>query len=157
VEDSSPCIAAPKNRRHERYRLAAWATLTTILSRGLSVCLIVLGVHLAAGYLGATRFGVWATFASMTAMLSLLDLGVGNALVNRVAHAIANDDPNVVTRTITGGSGLLAVLGLMMALALLIPSLLLPWGALLKIGDPIWNQHPQLWASSHFSWSAESV
>lgn len=97
--------------------------------------LLVLGVHLTTSYLGATRFGIWATFASMTAMLSLLDLGVGNALVNRVAHASATDDPTEVARIITGGAGLLAFMGCASAIVLGALALVLPWDSLLKLGD----------------------
>lgn len=126
----------PEGRARERYRLAVLATLANVASRSLSMLLIVLGVSLTTNYLGMTRFGVWATFASMTAMLSLLDLGIGNALVNRVAHAAADGDPNAVRRIATGGAGLLAAIGMATAVGLLVPALLLPWGELLKLVDP---------------------
>jgi O-antigen/teichoic acid export membrane protein len=98
--------------------------------------LLILGVRLTVGYLGSTRFGVWATFASMTAMLSLLDLGIGNALVNRVAHAVADDDPKALSQIVTGGAGLLLAIGAVSAAGLLVPALLLPWDHLLKLADP---------------------
>ena len=82
-------MSTPDGRARVRVRMAFWATLTSVAYRGLAMLLLVLGVRLTTAYLGTTRFGVWATFASMTAMLSLLDLGVGNALVNRIAHAVA--------------------------------------------------------------------
>jgi O-antigen/teichoic acid export membrane protein len=130
-------ITTPEGRARERYRLAIWATLTSIVSRGLAMLLLILGVRLTIGYLGTTRFGVWATFASMTAMLSLLDLGIGNALINRVAHASAGNDPNAVRRVVTGGVGLLAVIGLLTATVLVVTALSLPWGDLLKLVDPV--------------------
>ena len=126
----------PEGRARERYRLALWATLTSVASRGLAMLLLILGVRLTISYLGTTRFGVWATFASMTAMLSLLDLGVGNALVNRVAHAAADSDPNAVRRIVTGGAALLAAIGVLTSAALLVPAIWLPWGDLLKLVDP---------------------
>ncbi len=127
----------PEGRARERYRLAVWATITNVASRGASMVLIILGVRLTTGYLGTTRFGLWATFASMTAMLSLLDLGVGNALVNRVAHAVAGDDPSAVRRIITGGACLLAAICAVAIAGLLLPALIIPWGELLKLSDPI--------------------
>lgn len=125
--------STPVGRTRERYRLAILATITSILSRGLGVLLLVLNVYLTIGYLGKTRFGVWATFASMVGMLSLLDLGVGNALVNRVAHAVAADDLIALRRTVTGGAYLLAVLGAAAVVILMLLSLFLPWGDLLKL------------------------
>lgn len=127
--------ATPEGRARERYRLAVWGTFTNVASRGLAMLLLVLGVRLTTGYLGTTRFGVWATFASMTAMLSLLDLGVGNALVNRVAHAVADGDERATKRIVTAGAGLLAAIGVTSAAGLLVPALMLPWGDLLKLTD----------------------
>jgi len=124
-----------KDHARDRFRLARWATLTSFASRGLAMLLLVLGVRLTAEYLGTTRFGVWATFASMAAMLSLLDLGVGNALVNRIAYAIAREDAAAVRRVATGGVGLLALIGLAASSVLLVLAVLLPWGALMQIGD----------------------
>jgi O-antigen/teichoic acid export membrane protein len=124
-----------QGRARERYRLAAWAALTNVASRGLSMLLVILGVRLTTNYLGTTRFGVWATVASMTAMLSLLDLGVGNALINRVAHAVASDDPAAMRRIVTGGAGVLAMIGLAVMAILLPLALLLPWQELLKLPD----------------------
>ena len=126
---------APTNHARERFRLARWATLTNFASRGLAMLLVVLGVRLTAEYLGATRFGVWATFASMAAMLSLLDLGVGNALVNRIAYAIARDDEKAVRQIATGGGALLALIGVAASGMLVVLALLLPWGLLMKLGD----------------------
>jgi len=128
--------STPEGRARERYRLAAWAAITSLASRGLSMVLLVLGVRLTVGYLGTTRFGVWATFASLTAMLSLLDLGVGNALVNRVAHAAALDDQVALRRIVSGGMGLLAIIGLAVGALLVVPAALLPWDRLLKLADP---------------------
>lgn len=124
-----------EGRGKERYQLAAWATLTSIASRGLSMLLMVLGVSLTVSYLGTTRFGIWATLASMTAMLSLLDLGIGNALVNRVAQAAADNNQYALQRIVSGGAGWLAVVGLAATSVLLLPALWLPWGKLLKLTD----------------------
>lgn len=125
-----------EQRALERYRRAAWGTVSSVASRGLSMLLLVLGVRLTVSYLGTERFGLWATFASMTAMLTLLDLGIGNALVNRVAHAAAQDDSTALRRIVTGGSGLLALIGVASASGLLVLALLIPWGSLLKLTDP---------------------
>jgi O-antigen/teichoic acid export membrane protein len=128
-------LGTPESHARQRFRLARWATLTNFGSRGLAMLLMVLGVRLTTEYLGTTRFGVWATFASMAAMLSLLDLGVGNALVNRIAYAIAREDEAAVRRIATGGAGLLVLIGIAASGALLGLALLLPWGPLMKISD----------------------
>ena len=45
-------------RTAERYRLAAWATLANVGSRGAAMAVMVLSVSLTIPYLGAPRFGV---------------------------------------------------------------------------------------------------
>lgn len=124
-------------RASERYRRAAWAAVSNVGSRGLSMLLVVLAVHLTVPYLGPERFGVWATFASMAAMLSLLDLGVGNALVNRIAQAAAKSDAPGMRRTVTGGAGILAVIGVAAGAALLLVASVIPWGRAFKLTDAV--------------------
>lgn len=96
---------------------------------------MVLTVHWATPYLGAERFGIWATFGSLAAMLSFLDLGVGNALINRVAQAAANDDPSVLRSVVTGGTGWLALIGLVTAAVLAVAAVTIPWGTLFKLSN----------------------
>ena len=132
----APLVATPEARARERYRLALWATLTSVGSRGFGMLLLLLGVRLTVGYLGSARFGIWATFASMVAMLSLLDLGVGNALVNRVALAAADNRPDEQRRVISGGAMLLVLLGFASAAVLAALAAVLPWEHFFKLSDP---------------------
>ena len=81
-----------------------------LASPGLA--LILFSVRWAATALGSERLGVWATFSSFAVMLSFLDLGVGNALVNRVAHASASQDSQQLSIVIMGGIFWLATIGL---------------------------------------------
>lgn len=134
-------------RHAERYRRAAWAVLSNVGSRAVSMLLVVMSVHLTVPYLGTTRFGVWATFASMAAMLSLLDLGIGNALVNRVAQAAARGEAQVLQRAVSGGSGLLAAIGVVMAGFLLAGAQTVPWGRVFKLTDPAMLKEARLAAS----------
>ena len=124
-----------EGRDAERYRRAGWAMLSNVGSRAISMLLVVLSVHLTVPYLGTTRFGVWATFASMAAMLSLLDLGIGNALVNRVAQAAVHVDARDLQRTVSGGSGLLAAMGVAAAAVLLVAAQVVPWARVFKLTD----------------------
>jgi O-antigen/teichoic acid export membrane protein len=124
-----------EGRNAERYRRAAWASLSNAGSRIVSMLLVVMSVHLTVPYLGTTRFGVWATFASMAAMLSLLDLGIGNALVNRVAQAAAHGERHELQRVVSGGSGLLAITGFFAAALLSIGAYAVPWERVFKLTD----------------------
>lgn len=125
-----------QGRSDERYRLALLSMFANVLSRGISMVVMVLSVRLTVPYLGVERFGVWMTIASFVGMLVFLDLGIGNALTNHVAKAAAKGKQATLTRTISGGLGLLFLLGALAGLLLSILALNLPWANIIKVTDP---------------------
>jgi O-antigen/teichoic acid export membrane protein len=124
-----------KGRAAERYRLAALGAVSTAVCRLAGVMLIVLSVRWTAQTLGRERFGIWATFSSLAVMLSFLDLGVGNALVNRVAHATAKQDTPQVSIVIMGGISWLAAIGLAATVLLAAAGAWIPWAALFRLSS----------------------
>ena len=127
---------SPHARSAERYRLAAWGASATVAARLAGLALIVMTVRWTAPALGPERFGVWATFASLAIMLSFLDLGVGNALINRVAHAIVRARPQELVQIVTGGFIWLILIGCLMTLLLTLVAAVVPWTSLLKLSEP---------------------
>jgi O-antigen/teichoic acid export membrane protein len=125
-----------QGRSAERYRMAAWSVVASVLSKGMSLTVIVMSVSLTLPYLGAERFGVWMTISSFVALLAFMDLGVGNALTNRVAQSAARNEPLELQRTITGGVGFLLLIGTGMAFFLYLIATWLPWSALIKASSP---------------------
>lgn len=87
-------------------------------------------------YLGSERFGAWMTIASLAAMLSFLDLGIGNALTNRVAQATNTGESQSLTRVITGGLSTLLILCLLLAVGLTLIAMALPLATIMKIRTP---------------------
>ncbi len=124
-----------QGRTDERYRVAALSILANVLSRVFAISLTILGVSLTLPYLGAERFGIWMTVASFAAILTFLDLGVGNALTNHVAHRAALGDGSLLRRTISGGLGFLAVIGLGIGVVLWFLAAYLPWEKIIKVTD----------------------
>lgn len=123
-------------RAAERYRLAAWAILANIASKGAAMAVMVLSVSLTLPYLGAQRFGIWMTVASLAGMLSFLGLGVGNALTNHVARRAAQGEPALLRQAISGGLGFLLIIGMAVGTALWLLATWLPWQILIKVNDP---------------------
>lgn len=122
-------------RAAERYRLAALGTVSTAVSRLAGFAFIALSVHWTAPVLGRERFGIWATFSSLAAMLSFLDLGIGNALVNRVAHATAQQDVRQLSIVVTAGIGWLAVIGIGVTILLAAAGAWIPWSSLFRLSS----------------------
>ena len=127
--------SSAKGRSDERYRVAVLSTLSNILSKGVGILVMALSVALTLPYLGAERFGVWMTIASFTGMLAFLDLGVGNALTNKVAEIATKNNKVLLSATISGGLGCLFILSCVISIGLVELVKILPWEILIKIND----------------------
>jgi O-antigen/teichoic acid export membrane protein len=125
-----------EGRAAERYRLAALGAISTAVSRLTGAALIVLSLRWTAPVLGRERFGIWATFSSLTVMLSFLDLGVGNALVNRVSHATAKQDARQLSLVVMGGISWLTAIGFAVTVLLAAAGAWIPWGGFFHLSSP---------------------
>lgn len=128
--------ASEKGRAAERYRLALWAVIANVFSKSVSMLVMVLSVSLTLPYLGTERFGVWMTIASFVGMLVFLDLGVGNALTNRIAQVATSDQKPALRRAISGGLGLLFFVSVAATLVLCTLAAYVPWSILIKGTNP---------------------
>jgi O-antigen/teichoic acid export membrane protein len=86
-------------------RIAA-AVSSGAAARGLSSLVTLVSLPLAVRYLGAERFGVWATVASTVVFLNLLDLGIAGTLTNHIAHSYAVGDRRHAARYVTNALAL---------------------------------------------------
>ena len=128
-------ITSEQGREDERYRRAAVSIAANIFSRAAAMGVMVMTVSLTIPYLGSERFGIWMTIASLSALLSFLDLGVGNAMTNKVAHAAANSNSSALKALITGGLGFLLLVGCVVGIALTGLTMVLPWESIIKVQD----------------------
>lgn len=124
-----------KGRANERYRLALFALGASLLSRATSMVTMIFTVSLTIPYLGVERFGVWMTISSLAGVLTFFDLGVGNALTNKVTEAASKKDPELLMKTVSGGLGLLLLMSGAMMLLLNAASFALPWDNLIKVNE----------------------
>ena len=63
----------------------------------ISLLTLPLGVR----YLGAERYGVWATITTTAVWINLLDLGIANTLTNEISRAFALGDKETARRYFT--------------------------------------------------------
>jgi O-antigen/teichoic acid export membrane protein len=66
-------------------------------------------VPLTLSYLGTERYGMWMTISSLIAVLSFADLGMGNGLLNAVAHAHGRGDVRAIRSYVSSGFAILSV------------------------------------------------
>ena len=76
---------------------------------------MLIAVPLALHYLGKERFGIFTAVVAITAMVGFADLGLGNGLINAIAHAKGRGDLVIARRTIS--TALVALSGLSIAQA----------------------------------------
>ncbi len=60
--------------------------------------LTLMSLPLAVRYLGAERYGVWATITTTAVWINLLDLGIANTLTNDISRAYAHGDRQTAAR-----------------------------------------------------------
>jgi O-antigen/teichoic acid export membrane protein len=135
-------VSTEAGRGQERYRLALWSFMANIISKIMALAVMLLSIRWTLPYLGAERFGVWMTVASFTTMLVVLDLGIGNALINHSAHAAAEDNPEKLKKTISGSLGFLFIISVAMGLVLSLLAAILPIEQLIKVKDA--NIQPEI-------------
>lgn len=129
-------VNTEQGRTDERYRLAIWATLANTLSTGLAMVALLITVPMTLPYLGEERFGVWMTVSSIAALLSFLDFGIGNGLINRVAQANASSDKKDLAFVVTHGLVLLSILGVLVGIVFFPLIKYLPWETIIKVKNP---------------------
>ncbi|EES0028288.1 O157 family O-antigen flippase, partial [Escherichia coli] len=106
--------------------------ISSLISKILSLLSLILTVSLTLPYLGQERFGVWMTITSLGAALTFLDLGIGNALTNRIAHSFACGKNLKMSRQISGGLTLLAGLSFVITAICYITSGMIDWQLVIK-------------------------
>jgi len=84
-----------------RYRRIVSAVVSGGAARVLSSLLTLISLPLAVRYLGAERYGVWATVVSVAVWVNLLDLGIAYSLTNVISQAYARQDRPAAGRGFT--------------------------------------------------------
>ena len=96
VDDSTPI-----GRSRGRFRRIGLTTATSIAARGIGFATSLITVPLTLHYLGAERYGLWATLSSIIALASFADFGLGNGLLNALASAHGHDDREAGAREVS--------------------------------------------------------
>jgi len=92
-----------EGRSNERFRRASLSAATSAGAKGIALFTTAVSVPLTLGYLGSERFGVWMTLSALIALLGFTDLGIGNSLLNSVAHAAGRDDRLQIRASVSSG------------------------------------------------------
>jgi len=93
--------STPIGRSRERFRRIGLTTATAMAARGIGFATSLITVPLTLHYLGAERYGLWATLSSVIALASFADFGLGNGLLNALSGAHGRDDRDEAAREVS--------------------------------------------------------
>ena len=98
------------NSDNTRTKLAIKNIIGSLFVKGGSILISLLIVPLTINYVSTEKYGIWLTLSSIIAWFSFFDIGLGNGLKNKLAHAIANEDHNLAKIYISTTYAILAIL-----------------------------------------------
>src|SRR5438132_210743 len=80
--------ARTKGRNRRAIINSAGSAIHKFLAGAVTIITVPLTLH----YLGLERYGVWVTMSSVIAIMSFVDLGIGNGILSAVSDANGKDD-----------------------------------------------------------------
>lgn len=130
-------VATPADARSRtRYRRVLLSAVSNFFTKTINMTVMLISVPLLVDYLGAERFGMWATVSSLILVLGTADLGIGNGLINHLAASHGRDDTAAVRRQISTGLFVLLGLGMLVALGGMLLGPLVPWARIFNVSSP---------------------
>ena len=122
-------------REAERYRRALLTIIANFTHKAITLFVMFATVNITLTFLGDERFGAFMTIMGLAMMLSFLDMGVGNAITNRVAEVAAKKNSELLSEVIKGGLGTLVIISLLAFFVLWVSVGWLPWEKIIKVSD----------------------
>jgi O-antigen/teichoic acid export membrane protein len=111
----------------------AMTGLSSVASRGIVGITSLITIPLMLRHLGAERFGLWMSIASLQAILSIADFGLGNSLLNAVSVAFGKGDEGLIWRSIRTALRMQCLLSAAIAAAFLAAYPFVDWPKLFNI------------------------
>lgn len=97
------------------------------LSKAATLLIALILTPVLINYLGDERYGLWMTISGIVAVAPIGDLGVGGAIVIRLAKALGAEDRSAAHRVVSTGFFLLIAISAFMVCASLAILPFLPW------------------------------
>jgi O-antigen/teichoic acid export membrane protein len=125
-----------EGRSHERFRRASLSAATSGAAKAIALFTTAVSVPLTLGYLGSERFGVWMTLSAIIALLGFTDLGLGNSLLNGVAHAAGHEDRSLIRSNVSSGIVMLSAVATAFGFVFALVYERVPWASVFNVSSP---------------------
>lgn len=128
-------LNTPGGRSQDRYRRAAWTSLTLIASRVVNIATGLATIPLTFHYLGKEQFGLWMTLTSFVSFLNFSDFGLGEGLQNALIQCYGRNDYASPKSYVSAATTVLGgiCLGFVGVAVYVFP--MLPWSELIPLAD----------------------
>jgi O-antigen/teichoic acid export membrane protein len=123
--------------RKSRFGRIAQAVWSGAAARIISATLTLVSLPLAVRYLGAERYGVWATIVTTAVWINLLDLGIANTLTNHISRAYALDDKASAARYFTNALVLTCTVSALAGVLCVVFCPRINWGGVFNAGHSV--------------------
>jgi O-antigen/teichoic acid export membrane protein len=123
-------------RSHERYRLIALSSFSSLLSKFIISLIGLVSVPFTINYLGKEQFGLWMVVSSLVVWAQLADFGISNGLLNALAEAHGREDRKASISYISTAILFLTIIAFIFLIPMVFLSHWIPWGFLLNIQKP---------------------
>jgi O-antigen/teichoic acid export membrane protein len=110
---ASPAGMPYEGSARDRSQRHLLTVVTNLVARAIGLGAVFVSLHVALPFLGSERFGVLATVSGLTAVLTFMDLGIGNSLVSKVARLRAANELERLRRLISDAFTVLALIGIL--------------------------------------------
>jgi O-antigen/teichoic acid export membrane protein len=117
---------------HSRTLLAKKNIIASFGIKGLSILIQFSLVPLTLNYLGTEKYGIWMTLSSVIAWFSLLDIGLGNGLRNKLSEALAENNLELSKTYISTTYAALIIIMVTVYVMFLLINPLLSWDIILN-------------------------
>jgi O-antigen/teichoic acid export membrane protein len=122
-----------EGRSRERYRRVAITTIAGGASKAVGALTLLVTVPLTLSYLGAERYGLWMTIASVVTVLNFADFGIGNGLINAVSEANGKEDQDLARHYVSSAFFMLCGIAIFLSLVFAISYPHIPWQRLFNV------------------------
>jgi O-antigen/teichoic acid export membrane protein len=123
------------NKGHERSVRARKNIFRSIVLKGGSVAITLVMIPLTIRYVNSTQYGIWLTLSSLITWAALFDMGLGNGLKNKLAQAIALNEPEKGRAYISSTYAIMSVIGLLMFAVFYFVNPYIKWTSILNVPD----------------------
>jgi O-antigen/teichoic acid export membrane protein len=128
-------VHSQKHAGRSKERTLLRNSIQLALARSCSLIVSLILVHFLVKSLLPVTYGAWTVIVSSIALLSFLDLGVGQSLVNPLTQAIRDEDRSQIRSLITTNIAVLFGSSTFILLIVVISVFLLPWQSFLSLGS----------------------